>query len=167
MDHVAKYWRIYLEIFIAGVAVLGVVQQFYDIRLSVPWRSDPVTGLTVSMPDSAQIGRCATIRGTGRAAKGKSIWLVQQTVGHGRYYLKPAREELGDGNHWSVYGQVGDGEGGGLQYAFQAILIDDDWGRWLTSVNAANGLSATELPPHEAISAKVVITRNSDNRSCA
>ncbi|MFA1538033.1 hypothetical protein [Actinomadura monticuli] len=165
-DHIGKHWRTYLEIYLAGVVVLGVTQQFFDIQLPAPWRSDPKTRIAVSMPESGQIGRCATIRGTGHAPKGESIWLVQQTMGHGSYYLKPAREEMGGEGRWSVYGQVGDDKGGGLQYAFQAILIDDDWGRWLPAIVTSNGLSTSEIPPHQAASPKVVVTRNADNRPC-
>lgn len=164
-DHFKSHWEAYVGVAGVGIAALTFAQQSFDIHLPAPWRSDSGTRLTVSMPDSGQISRCTTIRGTGRAPKGKSIWLVQRTVGHGNYYLKPAQDDVG-GEGWSVYGQVGDDKGGGLQYAFQAILLDEGWGRWLPSIITSNGLSATNLPPHEAASPPVLITRNSDNHPC-
>ncbi|MFD0689016.1 hypothetical protein [Actinomadura fibrosa] len=164
--HLSAHRRTYGEILLGCVTVASLLQAIFDFRLTPPWRRESVA-LKVSMPDSGQLPMCATISGVGRAPKGKAIWLAHQEYEDSTFYFNPVQVDPDDGGHWRVRTQVGDAKGAHVRYVFQAILVDDAWGEWLTKVAQADGLGATQLPPHSDASTKLIVPRNGDKRSCA
>lgn len=157
-NHLWDHRRGYVELIAATATVLALVPAYTDFR--IPWSGRGSVALTVDAPD-APVGWCATISGSGKASEGEQIWLIQHTQGRSRYFLKSTKPTPGNPDKWSAYIQIGDKEGAGLQYVFQAVLVTDELAEWMEGVSAPNGLNSDRLPPHSVASSEVAIMRNS------
>lgn len=164
-NHIWRHRRSYVEVLGMLAAILALIPAYTNFRIE--WPSSENIPLTVSPPEGGTVGLCATIHGTGKAPKGKQIWLAQHVKGSEYYFLRPVKIDDEESGKWSMHGQIGDNKGGGLEYVFQAIVIDKSWADWMTKINLSDTLSATALPPHSAASKPRTISRNlTDNEPC-
>lgn len=120
-------------------------------------------------PIAEPIPYCNEFLGTGTIPAGYELWIFDQVAGDpaARYNLDSQAVTVG--NSWSANNiEIGDGVGDtGNRTTIFAVLLPTPVINWLlNSVNIANGISSSALPPGAHIADQAVVTRSSDTKPC-